>query len=441
MRPCPNCECFVGDAVRRCPRCAAELEPVEPPEVAPEHDARELVSVGASTTTDPIVRSVMARVALAPIDGPAPTRRAHGMPKLPQPFASDPLVLAVFLGIPRSDLESPPPPAPAPAPAPTRDTKPASDEPAADLSPATIAAIMEAAAEITAGGVSAHWTPHADVPDAALEKVIAGADAVLEQVAHAPEPAAAVETEAFAPIVEPATDDLLPAPEPESRPEPPTAASETTATEITATPIAAPVVLTADDVAPPPRRRGFKRRDAFTHRATKRERLLTKLCLWLALALGLAVFAMRLPIGVRPQLGASTAQTDGSIGTPESPATTPFADAVRIQTRADLQVVVTEAERLDAAWKSYAIAKPAVLAQTLPQFDFVPGSAESTRVGQMSVAGTAGAIAIAEYAGPTGCAYARVTSTRGEQFVVGETGTACRAADLPTRGWGPLDEG
>ena len=65
---------------------------------------------------------------------------------------------------------------------------------------------MEVAAEITAGGVSARWTPHEDVPDAALEKVIAGADAVVEQVTHAPvvepEPATDPEPEpALAPPV------------------------------------------------------------------------------------------------------------------------------------------------------------------------------------------------------------------------------------------------
>src|SRR5260221_1512846 len=127
VRPCPNCECFVSVAAKRCPRCQATLEPVV---VEPPPPERELALVGAShdeattsaTTTDPIVRSVMARVALAPMDGP---ETAHPtLPKLPQPFATDPLEVAPFLGVPVGAPE------PSPVPDPSAPAAPAAPEPA-----------------------------------------------------------------------------------------------------------------------------------------------------------------------------------------------------------------------------------------------------------------------------------------------------------------------
>ena len=122
VRACPTCTCFVPAAASRCPRCDVALEPVErrnrasepAPEPAPV--VRELLLVGAGMRTtggsgDPITQSVVGRVSLPPLEGPTGRPRRPSLPKLPQPFAPDPLVLALFLGVPvrQSPRQHPPP--------------------------------------------------------------------------------------------------------------------------------------------------------------------------------------------------------------------------------------------------------------------------------------------------------------------------------------------
>ena len=281
---------------------------------------------------------------------------------------------------------------------------------------------MDAAAEIAAGGISATWSPQTDAPpDAALERVITSAN---EIAGHA--------------VVEPAVVE----PEPvEADPEPPVPRSPAGST-IIASPLAAPVVLTVPERAPKtPRRKLFSRRDAFTRRFTRRERVLAKTCGWLVVALALSVLALRLPVGPRPELGANTTDNGPSIGTPETPVTSPFADAVRIQTKADLRVVVATAGDLHSFWKSYVPASPLILGHELPQFAFVSGGHASVRVGQLSVESTKAQIVLAEYAGPKGCAYARLIAGHDAQVVIGASAAPCRATTPPATGWSLLGEG
>jgi hypothetical protein len=408
----------VSVTAKRCPRCEAALEPVAAVAPAPAH-APELALVGASasvssaTTTDPIVRSVVAQVAL---------------PKLPQPFATDPAELAVFLGVP---VRAPEPSA--------RPEARAADEPAAQLSPATLAAIADAAAEIAAAA-----EPTVHDTDAALDRVIARANEIAEHAiqpapAAEPDPEPAPEPETPADREAPADRDEPPAP-PRVLPVPAPAAAPVT--EIVATPLAAPVVIARPETAPKPRRRKwFSRRDAFTRRFSRRERVMARTCVWLVVVLAFSVLALRLPVGARPELGATTVDTGGQIGSAETPVTSPFADAIRIQTKADLRVVVATAGQLHAFWKTYAPATPAVLGHELPQFAFVRGAQASVRVGQMSVAATKTRIVFAEYAGPKGCAYGRVVANQDAQVVIGSTAAACRATTPPAKGWSALGAG
>ena len=132
------------------------------------------------------------------------------------------------------------------------------------------------------------------------------------------------------------------------------------------------------------------------------------------------MIVLRLPIGARPQLGATS-----SVGSPVSiPAVTssPFEDAIRVQTREDLGAVMTAAGRLYPLWKSYAVATPTVLNHTLPQFGFVIRTVESQQV---------------EYAGPGQCVFARVVD-RHTAAISGPTHFACRASATPKTGWTAL---
>jgi hypothetical protein len=392
VRPCPTCQCFVPVAASYCPRCDAALEPIEVPEAddaARDDGDRDLVLVGAGrlaaaltgsqTLGDPITRSVVARVALPPLEGPAGLPRRPTLPKLPQPFAPDPLVLAVFLGIPlRTQLPvaSPAPPPPAPAP-------PAPSPPA------------------PAAPVEAEATP---VLSADAFAVLLGTP-TTKPVAHRP------------------ARDLLPVVH-------------------DAALVAVPVTATRGAGAPLQphlRPRRFARGDPFASRTTRRERILTRTCMFLVMTLALAVVALRLPIGARPQLDASSASVGVSVvSVPDTPTTTPFAEIIRVQTRVDLRVVVATTARVYPVWSSYAPATPVVLSRALPQFGFVTGTHVSRRVGEMSVAASAHEIVLAEYAGPGECAYARVVDRHTAETAPGPTGTPCRASAAPAHGWTPL---
>ena len=377
VRACPTCECFVPAAASRCPRCDAALEPVEVRDAAPaapEPDDRELVLVGAGTWTasgaaDPITRSIVARVSLPPLEGPAGLPKRPSLPKLPQPFAPDPLVLAVFLGVPLRDsvatvearVEHPPP-----------TTEPTGELAALKLPADAFGALL---------GIP-HGSPD---PHGAGDDLLPNNRAVETAPVAAPAPAPVQPTEPVIIAV-------------------PIAAATATA--------ATPAVPSLQPLPRPPRLRRprFTRRDPFARRATRRERLLTRVCMALALTLAVVVLALRLPLGSRPQLGASTNGVGSSVASsPATPTTTPFADAIRVQTRADLRVVVATTARVYPVWQSYVPATPRVLGRALPQFGFVPASRSSSRMGEMSVAATAHQIVVAEFAGPAGCAFARVT--------------------------------
>ena len=145
------------------------------------------------------------------------------------------------------------------------------------------------------------------------------------------------------------------------------------------------------------------------------------------------MLVFRLPIGARPELGASSVV---SIGVPATTVTTSsvFDDAIREQTRADLQAVVASAVRLYPIWKSYAPATSAVLGRTLPQFGFVTGAEISKQVGTLSVHASSHSFALAEYAGPGRCAFARVVDRHPPQYVA-PTPATCRALPAPSGGW------
>jgi hypothetical protein len=159
------------------------------------------------------------------------------------------------------------------------------------------------------------------------------------------------------------------------------------------------------------------------------------------------VLAVRLPVGARPELGATTtgigdpSGEPGRVGTAETPATNPFRDVIPLQTKADLRVVVGMAGDLHAFWKSYAAASPVVLAHELPQFAFVAGALPSVRVGQISVAATKTTVVLAEYAGPKSCSYARLVGQRNAQVAIAATSASCRATTPPERGWSALGAG
>jgi hypothetical protein len=356
-------------AARRCPRCEAALEPV-----CEEVGAQRPVLVGAGNgaarlngSPDPAAGSVVARLTLPPIDSPALRPRRQRLPKLPQPFAPDPLVLAVFLGIP-----------------PLTPDDEATDTNGHEVEPLT-------GSRSTFGAL--------------LGTTVAEA---------APTPAPA-----------PPADDLLPVPRP-TTPSPRPA------------PVAVPLAVA--DIAvpglPAPSRRvrtRRSRRDPFARSTTRRERVLARLCMTLAITLALAVVMFRLPLGARPELGATS--TGGT--TAPSVASSPFSDAIREQTHADLQAVITVAQRLELVFRSYVPDTPVLLNRYLPQFGFVARTEPSKRVGEMSVSTSTHVLVAAEYAGPGRCVFARVVD-RHTATSVGPTNAPCSAASTPKLGWTAL---
>ena len=380
MRPCPTCQCFVPAAADHCPRCAADLEPVEPRAVPEERAAegegegshRELILVGAANIASPLVgsgdgdvvtRSVLARVALPPIDGPAGRPRRPTLPKLPQPFAPDPLDVAACLGIPILESVAP---------------IEVDDEPT--LAPDTFSALL---------GV-----PHEEVPPSKPE------------VAPAPKPAAPI------------------------------------ATPLAAAPVA--TALRTEPLTVAVRASRFWRRDPFVRPATRKERILTRLCLLLVLALALSVVVMRLPLGPRPELDATALGSAVStpVGTPVStPPTTSRAVGARLQARADLRATLLAAATAYPTHRTYALATPAVLHHSIPELSFVTGRHASRRQGVVSVAGSAHRVVLAEYAGPGECAFARIVDRGGPESTVGPSGARCNAAAAPARGWSPMSAG
>ena len=382
MRPCPTCQCFVPVAADHCPRCAADLDPVESVESRDAHEHheerdagrdasdRELILVGAGNVASPltgsghgdvVTRSVLARVALPPIDGPAGRPRRPTLPKLPQPFARDPLIVAACLGIPM--LEPVAPIAPAPIEIVEKPT----------LAPDTFSALL--------------GTPREDLP------------AVKPAVAPTPKPVPPV------------------------------------ATPLVALPVATEKVH-SEPLTPPIRRSRFWRRDPFVRRTTRRERILTRICLLLVLALALSVVVLRLPLGPRPELDASALGSTGSAVS--TPASTPVADSMRLQTRADLRGTLLAAATAYPVYRTYAVATPTLLRHSLPELTFVTGTHPSRRIGEVSVASTAHRVVLAEYAGPGECAFARIVDRGEAESTVGPSGAQCKAAAAPANGWSPM---
>jgi hypothetical protein len=274
--------------------------------------------------------------------------------------------------------------------------------------------------------------PEAPAP-AAESSEASAAEATVEA-----EPAARPSNDSFSALLGTvaavlATDELLPsAPVPaQDAPTAPAAAPEL---------VAVPLAVSVDPgVRAAPRRTRAARSDPFARTTTRRERILTRICMGLALTLALAVIVLRLPLGSRPGLGASSSATTG-VNTPvsSSPTTsTVFDAAIREQTQADLQVVVATALRLFPVWKSFAPETPLTLNRAAPQFGFVSRSLPSRRVGELSVSGSARTIVLAEFAGPDHCAFARVTYGHQAEIIT-PVRAACSALAAPQHGWAVL---
>jgi hypothetical protein len=146
------------------------------------------------------------------------------------------------------------------------------------------------------------------------------------------------------------------------------------------------------------------------------------------------VVMLRLPLGSRPDLGARGTATIGSAVSTSVTTSSVFDDAIREQTRADLRVAVAAALRLYPVWKSFAPETPPALNGAVPQFGFVTRSQPSQRVGEMSVAGSARSIVLAEFAGPDHCAFARVIYRHAPQLIT-PIRSACSASSAPEHGW------
>ena len=194
-----------------------------------------------------------------------------------------------------------------------------------------------------------------------------------------------------------------------------------------------------EPLTPPTRRSRFWRRDPFVRRATRRERILTRICLLLVLALALSVVVLRLPLGPRPELDASALGASRAAGPAVStPASTPVAESMRLQTRADLRGTLLAAATAYPVYGTYAVATPTMLRHSLPELSFVTGTHPSRRVGEVSVASTAHRLVLAEYAGPGECAFARIVDRGEAESTVGSSGAQCKAAAAPVNGWSPM---
>jgi len=398
VRPCPTCQCFVPVAAHQCPRCSAALEPIEVHEEAVT-ESRDLVLIGALSGTsngmesngdaangrsplagsardarsDIVTRSGLARVMLPPIDGPAGRPRRPTLPKLPQPFAPDPLVLAVFLGIPIVE----------------------SDEP--EVVDRAEAEIVDAPAEVETPDDTADETPD-------------------------------LTPETFSALLGIPREDLLPA-------KPPVAPAPTRAPEPPPALVAVPVVTTGvrtEALVKPGRRRLFTRHDPFARTTTRRERILTRICLLLVLVVAGTVIVLRLPVASRPELS-SIIVGDGLT----SPVTR-IDDEVRIQARQHLRDTLTVAEEVYPTRNTYADATPDVLNDSLPDLSFVSGTRVSRRLGEISVAGSAELIVLAE-AGDNGeCVFARIDGSEQPETATLPNGNPCRASAPPDDGWTAL---
>lgn len=364
MRPCQTCQCFVPLVVERCPRCGAALEAIE----EPRDQERDLVLVGSGhhseNGSDAVARSVLARAVLPPMDRPAARPPRPELPKVPKPYAPDPLVQAVFLGIPTNGSTA---------------VDEAVEEEEPELAPDTFAALL--------------GTPHEDL--------LPAQQAVVSPPRPPPPPAP--------PIVRP--------------PAQPVATSN----------------LHTEPLAIPKSYRRFTRRDPFKLRRTRRERLLTRVCLLLAVALGAAVLVLRLPLGPRPELGASVVDK-GASSSVSIPATQ-VDDGVLVQTQADLRNTLVAIQQIYPLFKSYAVATPEVLKRSLPQFSFLPDVSVSRLIGEISVAGSADRVVLAEYAGPGQCAFVLIVARQPAETAMGPNGGACRATAAPEIGWNPISTG
>lgn len=391
MRPCPTCQCFVPVAAHHCPRCSAALEPTSLREDG-GGESRDLVLIGALTGTatngtasngdtvngrssltgsdhkvrvDAATRSVLARVTLPPIDGPAGRPRQPSLPKLPQPYAPDPLVLAVFLGIPLVSPEAP-------------------DAP--------------------------------DAPDVHDQTDVAFAPDVDDSLEVAPDTFSA----------------LLGIPKEDLRPPPP---PRPPAPALVAVPVATTSVRIEPFVAPGRRRRRlFTRHDPFARTRTRRERILTRICLLLVIAVAGTVIVLRLPVGIRPVLSAIVMRDGVSTSVTR-------VDPLLRQVRIDLDDTLAVAEEVYPSRNTYAAATPDVLNDSLPQLSFVSGKRVSRRMGEISVAGSAESIVLAEVSKPGECAFARVVGSEQPETAVLAKGKECRASAAPKDGWIPLVTG
>ena len=147
------------------------------------------------------------------------------------------------------------------------------------------------------------------------------------------------------------------------------------------------------------------------------------------------VIVLRLPVGIRPVLSAIVIR-DGV-----STSVTSVGDPLLRQVRIDLDDTLTVAEEVYPSRNTYAAATPDVLSDSLPQLNFVSGKRVSRRMGEISVAGSAESIVLAEVTKPGQCAFARVVGSERPETAVLAEGNPCRASASPKDGWIPLVTG
>ena len=297
---------------------------------------------------------------------------------------------------------------------------------------ASLERVLVAAGNVSVEDVAAPVT--ADPLVQAVFLGIAAAEAATEPavVEPEPEPEPAPEPEvdepvSFAALLGAVPDDHLLPNKPVAPPQPP-------AHSLVVVPVATQGIAPLNGpVAVRVRRRFIHRNDPFTRRRTRRELLLGRACVALAIMFAIAVVVLRLPIGARPELGASGLRSGVLF-----PVSGPVNDGVTAYTRADLRDALVASGQVFPVWNTYEAASPVVLHRALPELTFVPGTHDSVRAGQISVSGSRHRVVLAAFTGKGACAFARVIDQGAAQATVGMSGAACRASAAPAGGWYPL---
>ncbi len=462
MRQCPTCECFVPAAATRCPRCEAALEPIRKPIAGAE--APVLVAVGAGS--EAFGPTVWGMPAAADAERPAPT-------------SDDPHALGRYLGIPRRA---------------DRADHALDDEPARENPPIASTASATNRAPKTVGSDATLAAANNAAPEAAADPVAKLADAINANEASraglaasdanasiADELPFALPRDTFSALLgAPADADRPSAPSGRAappiprlpviprRPAPPAAGNGATVRAVPpSAPVPAPDAPSAPDPEPnglriepiaaakPPRTKRFKARaprattrfrghDPFARPSSTRERVLRRICVTLVVALLATVAVLRLPIGARPELGASAPAPAPVVSAPANGAAERADEALRIQALADVTAALDSANAVFRLWNSYLPATATVLHHAAPLFAFTTATTTSKRLGLLSLQRTPAAVVLAEYAGPGRCVFGRAEGGHTGSTVVttsesDATRAPCRASAAPAHGWIPAD--